>query len=88
MMMRKSAFTASAPAFQLQREIGIYFYVEILKMEMPSDAAMYWFYFKKLAARSRGEEYELFWPKQQEFVRMASRFGAKIVPFGAVEKMR
>jgi len=24
------------------------------------------------------------WPEQAEFVRMAARFGAKIVPFGAV----
>ncbi|KAH8507452.1 hypothetical protein H0E87_009841 [Populus deltoides] len=32
----------------------------------------------------RGEEYKLIWPKQQEFVRMAARFGATIVPFGAV----
>ncbi|KAJ6918397.1 acyltransferase-like protein [Populus alba x Populus x berolinensis] len=32
----------------------------------------------------RGEEYKLLWPKQQEFVRMAARFGATIVPFGAV----
>ncbi|KAJ1392893.1 esterase/lipase/thioesterase family protein, partial [Sesbania bispinosa] len=31
-----------------------------------------------------GEEYKLFWPEQSEFVRMAARFGAKIVPFGAV----
>ena len=32
----------------------------------------------------RGEEYKLFWPKQPEFVRMAARFGATIVPFGGV----
>uniref|UniRef100_A0A6M2EXX2 Acyltransferase n=1 Tax=Populus davidiana TaxID=266767 RepID=A0A6M2EXX2_9ROSI len=32
----------------------------------------------------KGEEYKLLWPKQQEFVRMAARFGATIVPFGAV----
>ncbi|KAJ6996174.1 acyltransferase-like protein [Populus alba x Populus x berolinensis] len=32
----------------------------------------------------RGEEYKLIWPKQQEFIRMAARFGATIVPFGAV----
>ncbi|XP_044377244.1 acyltransferase-like protein At1g54570, chloroplastic isoform X8 [Triticum aestivum] len=31
-----------------------------------------------------GEEYKLFWPEQPEFVRMASRFGAKIIPFGVV----
>ncbi len=32
----------------------------------------------------RGEEYKLFWPQQPEFVRMAARFGATIVPFGGV----
>lgn len=32
----------------------------------------------------QGEEYKLFWPEQAEFVRMAARFGAKIVPFGSV----
>lgn len=32
----------------------------------------------------QGEEYKLFWPEQTEFVRMAARFGAKIVPFGVV----
>jgi len=32
----------------------------------------------------QGEEYKLFWPDQQEFVRMAARFGATIVPFGTV----
>lgn len=32
----------------------------------------------------QGEEYELFWPNQPEFVRMAARFGATIVPFAAV----
>lgn len=28
--------------------------------------------------------YKLFWPDQPEFVRMAARFGATIVPFGVV----
>lgn len=32
----------------------------------------------------QGEEYKLFWPDQPEFVRMAARFGATIVPFGVV----
>jgi hypothetical protein len=32
----------------------------------------------------QGEEYKLFWPDQQEFERMAARFGATIVPFGVV----
>ncbi|KAL8137560.1 hypothetical protein V2J09_003561 [Rumex salicifolius] len=36
------------------------------------------------ALHRKGEEYQLFWPEQAEFVRMAARFGAKIVPFGAV----
>uniref|UniRef100_A0A2N9IQH0 Acyltransferase n=1 Tax=Fagus sylvatica TaxID=28930 RepID=A0A2N9IQH0_FAGSY len=36
------------------------------------------------ALHHKGEEYKLFWPDQQEFVRMAARFGATIVPFGAV----
>ncbi|KAI4350028.1 hypothetical protein L6164_010556 [Bauhinia variegata] len=36
------------------------------------------------ALHFKGEEYKLIWPDQQEFVRMAARFGATIVPFGAV----
>lgn len=36
------------------------------------------------ALHRKGEEYKLFWPEQAEFVRMAARFGATIVPFGAV----
>ncbi|KAL5058806.1 hypothetical protein RYX36_030410 [Vicia faba] len=36
------------------------------------------------AFHRKGEEYKLFWPEQSEFVRMAARFGAKIVPFGSV----
>ncbi|KAK9678112.1 hypothetical protein RND81_11G188700 [Saponaria officinalis] len=36
------------------------------------------------ALHRKGEEYQLFWPEQSEFVRMAARFGAKIVPFGVV----
>ncbi|PKI65508.1 hypothetical protein CRG98_014096 [Punica granatum] len=36
------------------------------------------------ALHRKGEEYKLFWPEQAEFVRMAARFGAKIVPFGTV----
>ncbi|KAK2637655.1 hypothetical protein Ddye_025450 [Dipteronia dyeriana] len=31
-----------------------------------------------------GEEYKCIWPDQQEFVRIVARFGATIVPFGAV----
>ncbi|KAK4852770.1 hypothetical protein QYF36_026936 [Acer negundo] len=36
------------------------------------------------ALHYKGEEYKCIWPDQQEFVRMAARFGATIVPFGAV----
>ncbi|XP_030450210.2 phytyl ester synthase 2, chloroplastic-like [Syzygium oleosum] len=36
------------------------------------------------ALHRKGEEYKLFWPEQSEFIRMAARFGAKIVPFGTV----
>ncbi|KAG0453701.1 hypothetical protein HPP92_025005 [Vanilla planifolia] len=36
------------------------------------------------ALHKKGEQYKLFWPAQAEFVRMASRFGATIVPFGVV----
>ncbi|CAL0323302.1 unnamed protein product [Lupinus luteus] len=36
------------------------------------------------ALHKKGEEYKLFWPEQSEFIRMAARFGAKIVPFGTV----
>lgn len=36
------------------------------------------------AYKGRGEEYRLFWPDRSEFVRMAARFGATIVPFAAV----
>ncbi|CAH2079612.1 unnamed protein product [Thlaspi arvense] len=36
------------------------------------------------ALHNRGEQYKLIWPDQQEFVRMAARFGATIVPFGTV----
>ncbi|GAV64222.1 DAGAT domain-containing protein/Abhydrolase_6 domain-containing protein [Cephalotus follicularis] len=36
------------------------------------------------ALHAKGQEYKLIWPDQPEFVRMAARFGATIVPFGAV----
>ncbi|XAR54707.1 Diacylglycerol O-acyltransferase [Bertholletia excelsa] len=36
------------------------------------------------ALHRKGENHKLFWPEQGEFVRMAARFGASIVPFGAV----
>ncbi|GLC37786.1 hypothetical protein PLESTM_000648100 [Pleodorina starrii] len=36
------------------------------------------------AFKLRGEQYELIWPRRAEFVRMASKLGATIVPFAAV----
>ncbi len=36
------------------------------------------------ANHGRGEAYALFWPEKADFVRMAARFNAVIVPFGAV----
>uniref|UniRef100_M4F1G3 Serine aminopeptidase S33 domain-containing protein n=1 Tax=Brassica campestris TaxID=3711 RepID=M4F1G3_BRACM len=36
------------------------------------------------ALHRKGEEYKLFWPQHSEFVRIASKFGAKIIPFGVV----
>eukprot|EP00955_Chlamydomonas_euryale_P059759 357488-Chlamydomonas_euryale.AAC.10 len=36
------------------------------------------------ANKRANEKYELLWPKRQEFVRMAARLGATIVPFAAV----
>ncbi|WCJ43271.1 Esterase/lipase/thioesterase family protein [Euphorbia peplus] len=36
------------------------------------------------ALHNKGEEYKLIWPDEPEFVRMAARFGATIVPFGSV----
>ncbi|XP_010502630.1 PREDICTED: acyltransferase-like protein At3g26840, chloroplastic [Camelina sativa] len=36
------------------------------------------------ALHRKGEAYKLFWPERSEFVRVASKFGAKIVPFGVV----
>ncbi|XP_031104063.1 acyltransferase-like protein At1g54570, chloroplastic [Ipomoea triloba] len=36
------------------------------------------------ALHRKGEEYKVMWPDQPEFVRMAAKFGATIVPFGAV----
>lgn len=32
----------------------------------------------------QGKEHTLFWPTQPEFVRMAAKFGAKIVPFASI----
>lgn len=36
------------------------------------------------ALHHKGENYKLFWPDQPEFVRIAAKFGATIIPFGAV----
>ncbi|KAL4565279.1 hypothetical protein LXL04_029367 [Taraxacum kok-saghyz] len=36
------------------------------------------------ALHRKGEDSKLFWPEKQEFVRMAVKFGATIVPFGVV----
>ncbi len=36
------------------------------------------------AYKGKTQEYKLFWPEAPEFVRMAARFGATIVPFAAV----
>lgn len=36
------------------------------------------------ALHRKGEEYKLFWPDHPEFVRMAARFEATIIPFGVV----
>lgn len=36
------------------------------------------------AYKGKGEEYRLFWPDRPEFVRMAARYGATIVPFAGV----
>lgn len=36
------------------------------------------------AYRRKGEEYQLFWPERSEFVRMAAKYGATIVPFAAI----
>ncbi|KAL7153402.1 hypothetical protein ABFS83_04G166500 [Erythranthe nasuta] len=32
----------------------------------------------------KGEEHKMFWPAEPEFVRMAAKFGAQIIPFGSV----
>ncbi|KAK6153333.1 hypothetical protein DH2020_012972 [Rehmannia glutinosa] len=36
------------------------------------------------AFHHKGEEYKLIWPAEPEFVRMAARFGATIIPFAGV----
>lgn len=36
------------------------------------------------ALHRKGEAYTLFWPEEPEFVRIAAKYGAKIVPFGVV----
>jgi hypothetical protein len=34
--------------------------------------------------KRRGEKYKLFWPQRAEFVRMAAKFGATVVPIASV----
>ncbi len=36
------------------------------------------------AFKPQNSNYKLFWPEQSKFVRMAAKFGATIVPFGAI----
>lgn len=36
------------------------------------------------AYKNKGEKYQLMWPEEPEFVRVAARFGATIIPVGAV----
>merc|ERR1711985_201651 len=36
------------------------------------------------ALKGKGEEYKLFWPEEQEFVRIAAKFNATIVPLSGV----
>jgi len=43
--------------------------------------SMYWC---MQAYKGKGQEYKLFWPERPEFVRMAARYGATIVPFAGV----
>ncbi|KAI8105771.1 hypothetical protein M9434_000352 [Picochlorum sp. BPE23] len=38
----------------------------------------------KEAYRKKGQEYQLFWPQKSEFVRMAAKYDAIIVPFAGV----
>jgi hypothetical protein len=38
----------------------------------------------KEAYRKKGQEYKLFWPEKSEFVRMAAKYNAIIVPFAGV----
>jgi hypothetical protein len=36
------------------------------------------------AYKNKGEKYKVIWPEEPEFVRVAARFGATIIPVGAV----
>lgn len=42
------------------------------------------FFYPSQALKRKDERYTLIWPEKSEFVRMAARFGAIIVPFAAV----
>ncbi|CAK7340882.1 unnamed protein product [Dovyalis caffra] len=59
------------------RNLQMLWFVTVMRAQAPDLGS-------EVSVVVEGEEYKLFWPKQQEFVRMAARFGAKIVPFGAV----
>lgn len=36
------------------------------------------------AYKGKGEKYRVLWPEREEFVRMAAKFGATIVPFAGI----
>ncbi len=36
------------------------------------------------ALHGPGEDYQLFWPSKTDFVRVAARFDAVVVPFGGI----
>ena len=36
------------------------------------------------AYKGKGEKYKVIWPEREEFVRMAAKFGATIVPFAGI----
>ena len=36
------------------------------------------------AYKGKGEKYKVIWPEREEFVRMAAKFGATIIPFAGI----
>jgi len=68
---------------KLNSEVNIFTFVDIFTNLSIVGVAKRDFFFESIFFL-QGEEYQLFWPKELESVRMAARFGAKIVPFGAV----